>query len=234
MVEFRRSVGRVEVMKAVNLTVLSKARIPTGSGQFTLLLYANDLDNKQHMAWVMGEVEGQEDLPVRVHSECFTGEVMGSQRCDCGQQLAAAMDLVARAGQGVIVYLRQEGRGIGLSDKLKAYNLQDEGYDTVDANLALGHQADERNYELAAAILNDLGVRSIRLLSNNPQKFEELQQYGITIHGRIPLLSEATPESQAYLYAKMARLHHWLSVSPPTNGRSIPSNNHHGPSEPLG
>jgi GTP cyclohydrolase II len=219
-------------MEPVSLTVLSEARIPTSPGEFTLVLYANDLDDKQHMAWVMGDVCGQEDLLVRVHSECFTGEVMGSQRCDCGQQLAAAMQLVSDAGRGVIVYLRQEGRGIGLCDKLKAYNLQDEGYDTVDANLALGHQADERNYEVAAAILNDLGVRSIRLLSNNPQKFEELQQYGIKIHQRIPLLSEANPESQAYLYAKMSRLHHWLSVSPPTNGNSLHSTNHQGPLEP--
>ena len=220
-------------MKPVSLTVLSQARIPTNSGQFTLNLYVNDMDDKQHMAWVMGDVAGQEDLPVRVHSECFTGEVMGSQRCDCGQQLAAAMELVAEAGLGVIVYLRQEGRGIGLCDKLKAYNLQDKGYDTVDANLALGHQADERNYRLAAAILDDLGVRSIRLLSNNPQKFEDLEEYGIKIHGRIPLLSEATPESQAYLYAKMARLHHWLSVSPPVNGGSMSKGNHHGPAERL-
>jgi GTP cyclohydrolase II len=219
-------------MNPVDLRTLSKARIPTNSGEFTLVLYTNDLDDKQHMAWLMGDVSGREDLLVRVHSECFTGEVMGSRRCDCGQQLATAMDLISEAGCGVIVYLRQEGRGIGLPDKLKAYNLQDEGYDTVDANLALGHQADERNYEVAAAVLNDLGVRSIRLLSNNPQKFEELLQYGIHINGRIPLQTEATPESQAYLYAKMARLHHWLSVSPPTNGHAVVSSNHRGPVEP--
>jgi GTP cyclohydrolase II len=221
-------------MKPVDLKMLSKARIPTNLGEFTLILYANELENKQHMAWTMGDVHGQEDLLVRVHSECFTGEVMGSRRCDCGQQLAASMDIVAEAGQGIIVYLRQEGRGIGLCDKLKAYNLQDEGYDTVDANLVLGHQADERNYEVAAAILNDLGVRSIRLLSNNPRKFEELQQYGISIRGRIPLLSEATPESQAYLYAKMSRMHHWLSVSPPTNGSQPHTANQRHPAERQG
>ena len=154
------------------------ARIPTGAGEFQLCHYRNNQDDKEHLALVIGDVDGKEDVLVRVHSECFTGDVLGSLRCDCGPQLHSAVRLIADEEQGVIVYLRQEGRNIGLLDKLRAYNLQDAGYDTVDANLMLGHQADNRNYTFAALILKDLGISSVRLLTNNPQKIEEISSQG--------------------------------------------------------
>lgn len=192
---------------------LTCARLPTLAGDFQLCLYANSLDNKEHLALIMGDISGGEDVLVRVHSECFTGDVLGSLRCDCGDQLLAAMTQIAEAGKGLIIYLRQEGRGIGLLDKLRAYNLQDEGYDTVDANLLLGHQADERNYDVAAAILNDLDVRSVRLLTNNPHKIESLAALGVVINERVPLIPAVTAENAGYLRTKAERLHHLLDLN---------------------
>lgn len=197
------------------------ARIPTFVGEFQLCHYENDYDHKEHLALVFGEVnssvleasgKGGENILVRVHSECFTGDVLGSRRCDCGPQLRLAMELIAEAGSGVIVYLRQEGRGIGLEQKLRAYNLQDEGYDTVEANLLLGHQADERDYWAAAGILSDLGVSSINLLTNNPAKIEHLRELGIHVAARTPLIAGVTSDNRAYLEAKVERMRHVLDL----------------------
>jgi GTP cyclohydrolase II len=190
------------------------ARVPTDKGEFQLCIYTSSQDAKEHLALVMGDVTDGLDVLVRLHSECFTGDVLGSLRCDCGQQLQQAMRLVAEEGQGVIIYLRQEGRGIGLSDKLRAYNLQDSGYDTVDANLMLGHQPDERDYTIAALILMDLGVRSVRLLTNNPLKIEGLRELGIAVTSRVPLEPEITAENALYLATKVQRMNHLLDLDP--------------------
>ncbi len=194
------------------------ARIPTDAGEFQLALYHNNKDDKEHLALGMGDVAGQHDLLVRVHSECFTGDVLGSQRCDCGQQLHAALSLIAAAGHGLLIYLRQEGRGIGLLNKLRAYNLQDQGYDTVDANLLLGHQADERDYTVAALILRDWNVRSVRLLTNNPSKIESLRTLGVNVIDRVPLQPSLTPDNAFYLRTKAERMRHLLTFS--VNGPS--------------
>ena len=188
------------------------ARIPTADGAFYLHHFRSAEDGKNHLALVLGDAEG-EDLLVRIHSECFTGDVLGSQRCDCGEQLTRAMQAIAAEGRGALIYLRQEGRGIGLEEKLRAYNLQDEGYDTVDANLLLGHQADERDYTAAALILQELGVRSVRMLTNNPAKIEGLAGLGIAVRERIPLQMPSNPESQAYLEAKVARMRHIIRLN---------------------
>ena len=200
---------------AVKRTVT--ARIPTADGVFCLHHFRSEWDEKNCLALVMGDARGG-GLLVRIHSECFTGDVLGSQRCDCGEQLTQAMQAIAAEGRGALIYLRQEGRGIGLEEKLRAYNLQDEGYDTVDANLLLGHQADERDYTAAALILQELGARSVRLLTNNPAKIEGLAALGIEVQERIPLQTPSNPESRAYLEAKAARMRHIIQL----NGRSQP------------
>ena len=195
-----------------------RARLPTAEGQFQLIHYSNDLDDKEHLALVMGDLHHGDQVLVRVHSECFTGDVLGSQRCDCGEQLHRAMQLIAAEGRGVVIYLRQEGRGIGLQKKLQAYNLQDQGHDTVDANLLLGHQADERTYWAAAAILHDLGLRSLRLLTNNPHKIDQLRAYGLEITARVPMEPTVHAENAGYLRAKVQRMRHLLQL--PLNGAS--------------
>jgi GTP cyclohydrolase II len=186
------------------------ARIPTDVGTFQLCVYENNRDDKEHLAIVMGEIDERNAVLVRIHSECFTGDVLGSRRCDCGDQLHAAMQLIAQNGGGVIIYLRQEGRGIGLVEKLKAYNLQDSGMDTVDANLALGHVADGRDYTVAAEILGDLGIQSVRLMTNNPEKIQELSRLGIRVDERIPLETQVYPDNAAYLLTKVERMNHLL------------------------
>jgi len=188
------------------------ARIPTDYGEFQLCFYENDKDDKEHLALVMGDVRDQEETLVRVHSECFTGDALGSRRCDCGDQLHGAMRAIGEAGRGVVIYLRQEGRGIGLLEKLKAYNLQDQGYDTVEANILLGHQADERKYDVAAAILADLGLRSIRLLTNNPDKVESLCALGVNVSERVPIQAPVHAENVFYLSTKAQRMRHQLDV----------------------
>jgi GTP cyclohydrolase II len=192
---------------------MAVARIPTAEGEFQISLYSNNQDEKEHLALVMGNVTRQSNVLVRVHSECFTGDVLGSRRCDCGAQLHQALARIADASSGMLIYLRQEGRGIGLLDKLRAYNLQDQGYDTVDANLILGHQADERDYTVAARILHDWGVRSVRLMTNNPTKIESLQRLGIQVTARVPLQTGITPDNAGYLRTKAERMRHLLTLT---------------------
>ncbi len=206
-------------MKKASVTRISSARIPNEYGEYQLHLYHNSVDDKEHLALVYGDVSEKDEIMVRVHSECFTGDVLGSQRCDCGEQLQRAMQLIAEEGEGVVLYMRQEGRGIGLSEKLRAYNLQDQGHDTVEANLLLGHQADARDYTAAALMLQDLGVRSVRLLTNNPSKIEQLQELGIEIRSRIPLTPILVNEqNRRYLFTKMTRMSHMLNL--PFGGQS--------------
>ncbi len=200
-----------EVPMKVKVQRMVCARIPTQEGTFQLCLYHNNKDQKEHLALVVGDVAG-EGVLVRIHSECFTGDVLGSRRCDCGEQLHLAMQHIAEEGRGVVVYLRQEGRGIGLLEKLKAYNLQDQGYDTVEANLALGHQADEREYDVGVAILRDLGVQSVRLLTNNPKKIESLEALGMPVVERVPVVATIHDDNRAYLETKARRMHHLLDM----------------------
>ena len=200
------------------MEMLTCARIPTDVGQFKLCLFDNNHDGKEHLALVMGDVADQAQVLVRVHSECFTGDVLGSRRCDCGEQLNRAMALIADEGHGIIIYMRQEGRGIGLLSKLRAYNLQDEGYDTVEANLMLGHQADERDYTAAALMLQSLDVKSLRLITNNPTKIESLQALGINVTDRVPLQPQITTDNAEYLVTKVQRMRHLLDLNGWANG----------------
>lgn len=201
-------------MPKPSVTRTATARIPTRYGDFQLCYYTNTLDNKEHLAFYMGDLAHADKVLARIHSECFTGDVLGSLRCDCGEQLDRALALIANEGMGVVVYLRQEGRGIGLEQKLLAYNLQDQGYDTVDANLMLGHGADERSYSLAASILDDLGVQSVRLLTNNPEKITALQAEGINVAARVPLIIATNAENQGYMITKAKRMDHLLFSKP--------------------
>ncbi|MGH9189092.1 MAG: bifunctional 3,4-dihydroxy-2-butanone-4-phosphate synthase/GTP cyclohydrolase II [Acidimicrobiales bacterium] len=190
---------------------VAEARIPTEWGEFNAYVYESLLDGDQHLALVRGAVQGTDNVLVRVHSECLTGDVFGSLRCDCGLQLDTAIRRVAEAGMGVVVYLRgHEGRGIGIAHKLRAYSLQDEGRDTVDANLDLGLPVDSREYGIGAQILVDLGITTMRLLTNNPAKYGGLEGYGLEIVERVPLQSAPNPENIAYLRTKKARLGHLL------------------------
>ncbi len=189
----------------------AEARMPTEYGEFRIVGYTNDVDSAQHVALVMGEVDGERDVLVRMHSKCLTGDVFGSQRCDCGPQLHAAMRAIGRVGRGVIVYLDQEGRGIGLLNKVKAYALQDDGDDTVQANARLGFGPDLRNYGIGAQILRDLGLSAIRIMTNNPRKLVGLEGYGLEIVERVPLLTDPNAENRAYLDAKRDKLGHLLA-----------------------
>ncbi|MGD0320487.1 MAG: bifunctional 3,4-dihydroxy-2-butanone-4-phosphate synthase/GTP cyclohydrolase II [Acidimicrobiales bacterium] len=191
--------------------VAGPVRIPTSHGDFTGYVYESVIDNEHHLAVVKGEVAGKGPVLVRVHSECLTGDVFGSLRCDCGPQLREAVSLIAREGSGVIVYLRgHEGRGIGLAHKLRAYHLQEQGHDTVDANLELGLPVDNREYGIGAQILVDLGVTTMRLLTNNPMKYGGLEGFGLDIVERVPLSTHQNPENVKYLRTKRERLGHLL------------------------
>jgi 3,4-dihydroxy 2-butanone 4-phosphate synthase / GTP cyclohydrolase II len=190
---------------------IASARIPTEYGEFTAVAYESVLDGEQHLALVKGEVDGQPNVLVRVHSECLTGDAFGSLRCDCGPQLQGAMSAIAEAGSGVVVYLRgHEGRGIGLAHKLRAYTLQEEGLDTVDANLELGLPSDSREYGIGAQILVDLGVTTMRLMTNNPTKYGGLEGFGLDIVERVNLQPVSNPENIKYLRTKRERMGHLL------------------------
>jgi 3,4-dihydroxy 2-butanone 4-phosphate synthase/GTP cyclohydrolase II len=184
--------------------------LPTTFGDFTAIGYRSLVDDKHHVAMVKGEVDGEPDVLVRVHSECLTGDVFHSMRCDCGEQLEAALSMIEREGQGVLLYLSQEGRGIGLLNKLRAYKLQEEGVDTVDANLRLGLPADLRDYGIGAQILGDLGLSSIRILTNNPKKIVGLEGYGLSVSEQVPIESAPNRHNEAYLRAKRDRMGHSL------------------------
>jgi 3,4-dihydroxy 2-butanone 4-phosphate synthase/GTP cyclohydrolase II len=186
-------------------------KLPTVYGdEFTAILYANDIDGLNHIALVKGDIKPDDDVLVRVHSECLTGDVFGSMRCDCGEQLHNAMEMIADAGKGIILYMRQEGRGIGLVGKLKAYELQDKGKDTVEANLALGFKADLRDYGVGAQILRDLGVRKLKLLTNNPKKIIGLEGYGLTVVKRMPIEMHPHAKNVHYLKVKKSKMGHML------------------------
>jgi 3,4-dihydroxy 2-butanone 4-phosphate synthase/GTP cyclohydrolase II len=190
---------------------VAEARLPTEFGEFTVIAYRNDVDKAEHVALVKGEVAGQPNVLVRMHSKCLTGDVFGSRRCDCGPQLHAAMELVAQEGRGAIVYLDQEGRGIGLLNKIRAYALQDSGADTVQANQRLGFAPDLRNYGIGAQILRDLGLSSIRVMTNNPRKLVGLEGYGLEIVERVPLVADPTRDNLDYLRTKRDKLGHLLA-----------------------
>ena len=195
------------------VTRVSEARIPTKYGDFTAYVYSSHLDDVEHIAFVCGEVSGADDVLVRVHSECLTGDVFGSMRCDCGMQLDLAIERIAEEGRGVLVYLRgHEGRGIGLGHKMRAYNLQDQGRDTVQANEELGFAADSREYGIGSQILVDLGITTMRLMTNNPAKYGGLEGYGLEIVDRVPLRATPTDENIAYLRTKQEKLGHLLDL----------------------
>lgn len=194
----------------------AEARLPSHfGGEFKAIVYTNDVDRLEHLALVKGEIDPEKEVMVRVHSECLTGDVFGSIRCDCGAQLQAAMRMVSEAGSGVVLYMRQEGRGIGLVNKLKAYVLQDdEGFDTVDANIELGFKADLRDYGIGAQILRDLGVRKMCLLTNNPKKIVGLEGYGMQVINRLPIEMKPGPENLEYLKCKKDKMGHMLEMLP--------------------
>ena len=192
--------------------VPSEARLPTKHGEFNIRVFHESETNLDHVALTMGEMTGPDPVLMRVHSECLTGDAFGSLRCDCGSQLDAALAAIAKKGWGVVVYLRQEGRGIGLHAKIQAYHLQDQGADTLDANLMLGLPADARNYRIASTMLEALGVGDVCLLSNNPDKAKQLEEYGINVVERMPLIVGVVNENRDYLETKAKRMGHEIDL----------------------
>jgi GTP cyclohydrolase II len=196
----------------VCVKVLAIADLPTRFGDYQVAAFWNTLDRKEHAAFIHGNVVDQEEVPVRLHSECLTGDAIGSLRCDCRDQLLESLERIGKMESGIVLYLRQEGRGIGFVNKIKAYQLQDSGYDTVQANEALGFRADERDYAIAAHMLGTLRVQSIRIMTNNPDKMKDLQEHGVRIVGRIPVVVPPNDHDRAYMQTKQAKLGHLLGL----------------------
>ena len=192
-------------------SVPAEAKLPTVHGEFRIRIFNDPSTNLDHVALTLGDMGGPDPTPVRIHSECLTGDAFGSLRCDCGPQLDAALAIINKMGYGCLVYLRQEGRGIGLLAKIQAYNLQDKGVDTLDANLLLGHPADARDYSLAAKILNAVGTNRINLMTNNPDKVEQLTSLGVEVVKRMPLIVGVNEENKGYLCTKANRMGHTIS-----------------------
>jgi len=188
------------------------AELPSRFGEFQVVAFWNDQERQDHAAFVHGDVCGRERVLVRLHSECLTGDAIGSLRCDCRDQLIASLERVSKSDAGIVLYMRQEGRGIGFANKIRAYQLQDQGYDTVEANEALGFRADEREYGIAAHMLTSLHVRSIEIMTNNPAKIEDLRRHGVRIEGRIPLVIPPHPVDREYLETKRRKMGHLLDV----------------------
>jgi len=197
----------------VCVRIVAVAQLPTRFGDFQIVAFLNNRDQKDHIAIVHGDVVGHSDVPTRLHSECLTGDVMGSLRCDCRDQLEAALQRIASEPCGVVLYMRQEGRGIGLANKVRAYALQDAGMDTVEANLALGFRDDERDYAVAAHMIHSLGLASVKLMTNNPGKVAQLEQHGVKVSSRLPHLLPANPHNRFYLETKGKRSGHYIDFS---------------------
>ena len=192
------------------VSIAAETKLPTKFGEFRIIVFKNDVDHKEHLMIVKGDVRGKSDVLMRIHSECLTGDVFGSHRCDCGEQLENALRSIEEQGEGIVIYMRQEGRGIGLTNKIKAYTLQDQGYDTVEANVKLGFPPDMREYSLAAQMLRELDVKSVKLLTNNPEKKEDLERWGIIVSKRVPILIKANSINAKYLNTKKEKMRHML------------------------
>ena len=203
LVEYRKRHDRL-------VSIAAETKLPTKFGDFRIIVFKNEVDHKEHLMIVKGDVRGKSDVLMRIHSECLTGDVFGSHRCDCGEQLENALRCIEEQGEGIVIYMRQEGRGIGLTNKIKAYTLQDQGYDTVEANVKLGFPPDMREYSLAAQMLRELDVKSVKLLTNNPEKKEDLERWGITVSKRVPIVIKANSINAKYLNTKKEKMRHML------------------------